>query len=213
VSSSLDQTVVSLPSQAGPTGATTSLLVNTATLSCGAAKAHDYDYPTAVATLSTTGFAPTADLTVTETVADTPSPAGVKVCYGAGSNPSQGQFLRPCKHAMTAPCLESLHETGGSVKATIKARATDPRFWTGEAAVDLTSFSPTKGAPNATVTIKGKNLAGALAVVIGGAQAAISNRSTATKLVVTVPATAVTGLITVTSAAGAAVSTKPFTVS
>jgi hypothetical protein len=212
VSTPLNQTVVTLPSQAGPSGAVTDLLVNTATLSCGTAKAHDYDYPTAVATLSSTGFAPKAALTVTETVANTPSAAGVKVCYGAGSNPARGTFLRPCNHAMKAPCLESLHEAGGSVTATIKARATDPRFWTGEAAVDLTSFSPPKGAPNATVTIKGKNLTGVLAVVIGGAEATISPQSTATKLVVTVPAKAVTGLITVTSAAGKAVSTKSFTV-
>ena len=212
VSTALNQTVVSVPSQPGPTGATTDLLVNTATLSCGAAKAHDYDYSTAVATLSTTGFTPTAALRVTESVANTPSAAGVKVCYGAGQDPARGTFLRPCNHAMTAPCLESLQEAGGSVTATIKARATDPRFWTGEAAVDLTSFSPTKGAPDATVTIKGKNLTGVLAVVIGGAEATISPQSTATKLVVAVPAKAVTGHITVTSAAGEAVSTKSFTV-
>jgi hypothetical protein len=150
---------------------------------------------------------------VTETVGNEPSTAGVKVCFGAGSNPTHGSFLHHCTAAMKAPCLESIIESSGSVIATFLSPPTDPRFWTGDAAVDLKSFSPTKGSPNSTVTIKGKNLSGVVAVVIGGANADIQqNGSTATKLEVKVPADARTGLITVTSASGDAVSTKPFTV-
>jgi hypothetical protein len=115
---------------------------------------------------------------------------------------------------MKAPCLKSLTESSGSVMATFLSPATDPRFWTGEAAAALSSFSPPKGLPGATLTIKGKNLAGILSVDIGGAKASISPKSTAAKLVVTVPQSAARGtsLITVTSAAGEAVSTKLFTV-
>jgi hypothetical protein len=189
------------------------LVVNTDTVSCGASKTHNFDYATPVSTLSTTDFPANAALTVTEVVGNEPTTTGVKVCFGAGANPTHGSFLHNCTAAMRAPCLESLTESSGSVTATFLSPATDPRFWTGEAAVDLKSFSPTKGAPNSTVTIKGKNLSGVTTVVIGGSDADIQrNGSTATKLQVTVPSNARTGLITVTSASGEAVSTKPFTV-
>jgi len=199
-----------------PPGATTSLTLNTDTLSCGASKTKDYDYPAAVSTLSTTGFDPRAKaaLTVTEMVGNEPSTTGVAVCFGAGANPTKGKFMTPCKASMKAPCLESLTESNGSVLATFLSPATDPRFWTGEAAADLSSFSPPKGLPGATLTIKGKNLTGILSVDIGGAAATVSSESTAAKLVVTVPQNAARGtsLITVTSAAGEAVSTKTFDV-
>ena len=215
VTSPLNQTTVSVAGPASPpNNATTSLTVNTDTLSCGASKTKDYDYRAAVSTLSTTGFAAKAALTVTETVGNSPSTAGVGVCFGAGANPTRGKFIKPCKASMKAPCLESLTESSGSVIATFLAPATDPRFWTGDAAADLSSFSPAKGAAGATVAIKGSNLNGVIAVVIGGATATISDASTAAKLVVTVPAKATVGtaLITVTSASGQAVSVKKFTV-
>jgi IPT/TIG domain len=64
------------------------------------------------------------------------------------------------------------------------------------------------------VTIKGKDLTGALAVVIGGANATISSKSTASKLVATVTANAIPGpgFITVTSASGGTLTSKQFTV-
>ncbi len=64
------------------------------------------------------------------------------------------------------------------------------------------------------ITIKGKNLTGVQGVVIGGLNATVSDGSTATKLLVTVPLQAVAGpgVITVTAASGEAVSTKKFTV-
>jgi hypothetical protein len=190
------------------------LVVNTGTLSCGTSKTHNYDYPTAVSTLSATHFPAHAALSVTETVGNEPSTTGVKVCSAVGSHP-KGTFLHHCKMSMKAPCLESLTESSGSVIAIFLSPANDPRFWTGDAAAALTSFSPTKGAPGATITIKGKNLTGTLGVVIGGVNATISQQSTSTKLIVTVPPKAALGpgLITVTSASGQAVSTKTFTVS
>jgi hypothetical protein len=215
VTSPLNQTTVSVAGPAAPpANATTSLTVNTDTLSCGASKTHNYDYRAAVSTLAATGFAKKAALTVTETMGNEPSTAGVQVCFGTGPNPTKGKFLKKCKASMTAPCLKSLTESNGSVLATFLSPATDPRFWTGDAAADLSSFSPAKAAPGATVTIKGKNLSGVIAVVIGGASATISTKSTAADLMVTVPerATVGTALITVTSASGQAVSVKKFTV-
>jgi hypothetical protein len=188
--------------------------VNTGTLNCGASKTKNYDYPAAVSTLAAQGFAPKAALTVTETVGNQPSTAGVEVCFGTGPNPTKGTFLKQCKASMTAPCLKSLTESNGSVLATFLSPATDPRFWTGNAAANLSSFSPAKAAAGATVTIKGTSLNGVIAVTIGGATAAISRSSTASELVVTVPAKATVGaaLITITSASGQAVSVKKFTV-
>jgi hypothetical protein len=212
-STTLNDTTVSATGNSGTSnpGPSTTLVVNTDTLSCGASKSHDYDYPTAVSTLTATDFPTGAALTVTETVADEPTTAGVKVCYAPGSD-TTGTFLRHCHPSMHAPCLESLVESSGSVVATFLTPPTDPRFWTGEAATDLKKFAPLTGAAGSTVTITGKNLAGVIAVVIGGAQAPISPASTDTKLEVTVPQGARTGLITVTSASGEAVSAKPFTV-
>ena len=111
-------------------------------------------------------------------------------------------------------CLKSLTESNGSVLATFLSPATDPRFWTGSAAADLSTFSPAKAAPGAAITIKGTNLNEVVAVVIGGAEATISKSSTASALLVTVPQKATVGaaLITITSASGQAVSIKKFTV-
>jgi hypothetical protein len=162
-------------------------------LNCGASKTHNYDYTAAVSTQSTTGFAAKAALTVTETVGNEPSTAGVQVCFGTGPNPTKGKFLKHCKKSMKAPCLESHTESSGSVLATFLSPATDPRFWTGDGAADLSSFSPPKGGPGSTVTIKGTNPTGVMAVVIGGAQATISPTSTAAKLVVKVPERATVG--------------------
>jgi hypothetical protein len=87
------------------------------------------------------------------------------------------------------------------------------RFWTGVAPIDVTSFSPTHGAPGTTVDIKGKNFTGVLGVVVGGATATLSKASTSTKLVVTIPSGAETGPVTVGASSGQAVPTKLFTVS
>ncbi|HXQ62802.1 MAG TPA: right-handed parallel beta-helix repeat-containing protein, partial [Acidimicrobiales bacterium] len=215
VSTTLNQTSVSVAGNSGTSssGPSTTLEVDTAALSCGSSRTHDYDYSTAVSTLSATDFPSNAVLTVTETVGNEPSTSGVKVCYAPGSN-TTGTFLHVCRPSMTAPCLQSLTESSGSVIATFLSPANDPRFWTGLAAADLKSFAPAKADPGAMIAIKGKNLTGVQAVVIGGLNATISDLSTATKLLVTVPLQAVAGpgIITVTAASGEAASTKKFTV-
>jgi hypothetical protein len=211
VSTTLNDTTVSVTGSSGGPAVDTNLTVNTGTLSCGTSKKHNYDYLTAVSTLSSPGFDAGENLTVTETVHGEPTTTGVKVCFAAGSH-STGTFLQPCTMSRPAPCIDSPIESSGSVIVTFLSPANDPRFWTGVAAADLKSFSPTKGAPGTTVTIKGKNLTQVQAVVIGGARATIeTNKSSASKLVVTVPSTADSGLITVTSASGETVSTKSFT--
>jgi hypothetical protein len=211
VSNTLNDTTVSVTGNSGGPSVDTNLTVNTGTLSCGTSKKHNYDYVTAVSTLTSPGFDAGENLTVTETVHGEPTTTGIKVCFAPKSD-STGMFLQTCSISRPAPCIESLVESSDSVIVTFLSPANDPRFWTGVAAADLKSFSPTKGAPGTVVTIKGKNLTQVQAVVIGGAQATIdTDESSASKLVVTVPSSAVSGLITVTSASGETVSTKSFT--
>jgi hypothetical protein len=211
VSTPLDQTTVSVAGTSGTTNpsASMSLVVNTDTVSCGPG----YNYATAVSTLSTTDFAASQSLTVTSTIGGAPSTRGVKVCFlGAGSNAT---LLKPCASPPVAPCLVSLQEQSGSVVATFLSPANDPRFWTGDATVILKKFSPSKGKAGSTVTIKGKNLSQVNSVVIGGASATINTaKSTASKLVVTVPPSSLleSAPITVVADSGTEVSTKSFTV-
>jgi hypothetical protein len=217
VSTALNDTSVSVTGASGNNDpdAATDLTVNSDTLDCGSSKTKNYDYLTAVATVSTTDFAAHQVLSVTESLGGEPSTTGVKVCYGPSSTATHGKFLARCKASMKAPCLQTLAEQSGSVQATLLVPAGDPRFWIGDAALDLTSFSPAKGKPGTTVvTIKGKNLAQVRAVVIGGAQAVISSKSTNTKLLVTVPTGAAvgSGVISVTAASGEVVSSKTFAV-
>jgi hypothetical protein len=70
----------------------------------------------------------------------------------------------------------------------------------------ITSFTPGYGAPGDTVTITGTNFTGATACTIGGA-AAVFVVVNPTTITATVPAGAVTGVITVTTPGGVATST------
>jgi hypothetical protein len=209
VSTPLNQTQTVVAGSSSSPSSNVNLVVNTDTLTCSGT----YDYATPVTTLSSTGFGTGATVTATVTVGQEPSKKGVKVCYGASSEATSGTFLRNCSHhAPHAPCITSLVDTDDTVTATLLVPATDPRFWTGTGALDLTSFAPTQGGPGKKVTIKGKDLTQVTAVVIGGAEARILSRS-ASKVVVTVPQGAVTGSISVTADSGVVVSALPFTVS
>jgi len=76
----------------------------------------------------------------------------------------------------------------------------------------ITTFSPGSGKVGDTVTIKGSNLAGAT-VTFNGKKAVIDAlKSSATMLVVTVPAEAISGNITVSTSAGDDTSAAIFTV-
>jgi hypothetical protein len=76
----------------------------------------------------------------------------------------------------------------------------------------VTGFGPPSGAPGTAVTISGMNLGGATAVKFGGVAASVSSDSSS-QIVATVPAAAVSGPISVTTAAGTATSAASFAVS
>jgi len=203
-----DPTTVTATGSSGETSpASMSLVVNTATMSCGTG----YDYLTPVSTLSTTGFASNAVVTVTDTVTNEPSTTGVQVCFEATGS-ATNSFLGPCPSGPpTPPCVQTLLEQSGSVVAIFLVPANDPRFWVGAASMAVKKITPLTGVPGTRVTVKGSNLAQVDSVVIGGVTADIRSRTNG-KLKVTVPTTAVTGSITLVANSGDVVSTAPFVV-
>jgi hypothetical protein len=76
----------------------------------------------------------------------------------------------------------------------------------------ITSFTPTSGPVGTSVTITGTNFSGASSVKFGGVGAPVHHVVSATQITATVPAGAVTGPISVTTAAGTGTSSTNFTV-
>ena len=75
----------------------------------------------------------------------------------------------------------------------------------------ISSFTPTSGAPGASVTITGRNLKYVQKVTFNGSPALIASDA-ATKIVVTVPTAATSGQISVTTIGGTTTSSTTFTV-
>ena len=74
----------------------------------------------------------------------------------------------------------------------------------------ITDFTPTNGLPGSSVTLNGANFLGATNVSFNGVAATSFNVSADTQITTTVPATATTGPITVTTPGGSVTSSVPF---
>ena len=109
-------------------------------------------------------------------------------------------------HAVISPSGEAVvyeYDAAGNI-TSIRRLASD--------ALAIFSFSPHEGMPGDQVTIVGIGFgSGVTAVSFNGASAAIVS-ITASRLIVTVPGAATTGLITVTTARGSVSTATPFTI-
>ncbi|MGY3088174.1 rubrerythrin [Hymenobacter sp. UYAg731] len=76
----------------------------------------------------------------------------------------------------------------------------------------ITGFTPASGPAGTVVTVMGNGFAGATAVTVGGVAATVFTVLNNTTLTLTVPATAATGLIAISTAGGVFTSATPFTV-
>ena len=102
--------------------------------------------------------------------------------------------------------------TSGTIKVTTPGgTATSAAAFTVLAAPTISTFTPTSGPVGTEVTITGANFTGAMAMTFNGVSATFSVTS-ATQLMATVPPSATTGLIGVTTPDGTATSTTNFTV-
>src|SRR5437773_293897 len=102
--------------------------------------------------------------------------------------------------------------TSGSISVTTPAgTATSSSAFTVLSPPTITSFTPTSGLVGTSVTINGTNFSGATAVQFNGTTANYTVNSS-TVIQATVPANATTGSISVTTPAGTATSSSPFTV-
>jgi hypothetical protein len=131
-----------------------------------------------------------------------------KVFFGEG----QAEFQ--VKDATTIEATVPATATTGKVKViTPGGEAISSQTYTIKDAPTITSFTPASGIVGAVITINGSNFdGGSLAVKFGSGTASTVTLANAQKLTAKVPATATTGKITVTTAAGSATSNDNFTV-
>lgn len=103
--------------------------------------------------------------------------------------------------------------TTGKITVTTPAGvATSANNFTVLATPAITAFTPSSGAVGSSVVVSGANLTGTTAVQFNGVNAPVFTVNSATQITVTVPATATTGRISVSTPAGNATSGSTFTV-
>ncbi len=170
-------------------------------------------YPAIAPTATLIDKGLTGSVDVTNTVHKLPSVAGIKIIYQpVGASPPPATILKRCSTVLPPdPCYFSITESGGSITASLRFPAGDPKWRLASKVPTIASFSPTSGPPGKVVTITGTNLSEVTSVTFGKVAAKIDARATTT-LKATVPTGVRTGPITVKSLAGMVISTKAFTV-
>jgi len=102
--------------------------------------------------------------------------------------------------------------TGPIRVTTVDGAATTTENFTVLPTPAIAGFAPDRGGPNSTVVITGANLTGATGVKFNEVNAAAFKVDSPTQITATVPASATTGRITVTTPSGVATSAASFTV-
>ncbi len=157
-----------------------------------------------------TGFTPSSGVTASKvTITGTAFTGATAVHFDGLASPS---FTVKSSTQIEATVPNGAKAGTISVTTPIKTGTSTGKF---TPTLSLTSFSPTKAAPGAVVTITGVGFNEGSTVSFDGVKASVTSAS-ATKLKVTVPGGASTGSITVTNAAspvGSATSATGFTVS
>lgn len=97
-----------------------------------------------------------------------------------------------------------------SVSSSAGSFTTSSNFTATTAAPFITGFSPSNGVPGTTVTINGINFTNISSVKFNGVAASYTPPTSTTALYATVPITATSGLVTVTSSSGTGTSSSLF---
>src|SRR5258705_8953791 len=161
------------------------------------------------------GAAVSLSVTATDNFGHTLTYAWTALCTGL---PSNGTFddATLASRTWTAP----LNATGLSKPCVLKVVVSDGHGFTRTgsftetvaAAPKITSFAPATGAVGTVVTLTGTSFTGVTEVVFGGGVAAPATLVSATSVKAAVPDGAVTGPLSVTTAAGAGTSAAVFKV-
>ena len=200
------QTVVVTGTKGNVAQAQATVTVASQTLACP-----QFSYFAPVATLTDSGYG--SIITVTDKVADLPSKKGVLVCYQpVGAGAPAPELLGKCHGKNAAPCYKSIKEQGGDALVTLHLPPGDPRFHIGGAVPVVTSFKPSPAVPGKKLKISGANLSEVTGVTIGQVRASIEKLSP-THVTVFVPSNARSGVVVVTSGAGAVSSGRALSVS
>jgi hypothetical protein len=182
-------------------------------VACGNAAAESEQ----VTTYSTTNFTAPA-LTATLTVNKDSSTNGFEMCFSSstsftdkqGHSVTSGDLAKCAEVGDVAPCIISLTISGGNLVAEVSVPPGDPRMW---APPVESSFTPTKAAVGANVTIKGGPFKGTTDVAFNGTLTQFKVKDSGTEITALVPAGATSGLIGIVTPDGVVMSKKVFTVS
>lgn len=127
----------------------------------------------------------------------------------AGDAPPAGTILKTCEKTKgVPPCVLSKHLIEGGAQVEMLLPDSGSTFLMGTAATKAAKLKPDYGNAGESIAIRGKNMALVDSAVIGGVEAAITNRGNK-EVVVTIPDGAQSGPVTLTTRTGSVSSKKP----